>query len=271
MGALRQAWTRFTTWYRQAGKAAQIGVGCGALILVCICASIGLGAIGAINGGAGSTGTQDAHSNSNSNGVAAAHPTATSTTASYPTATVTGLAHSTATPPATSGSPVLGGSGQAFINKYGPLTSQSNTAQGDLHFKQYPGVALDYLIVDVGKYFGITPGDNDAYSITVAPPPDQNWTPTAAKQACVVFLPADAQHLKQVTTIDSTSNMIDGSDDIYTSASLAKTFPASAFQDANQNPAPAGSFDVWYQYTKEGDTSQVAYCQIMIGTQQTKG
>lgn len=269
MQGLGRAWPRFVAWYRSAGRAAQIGIGCGALIIVCICATLGLGVTGALNGGAGA---KSAH---NPSGLIASQSTATATTAAASTATTparaTATTRATATSGATSGSAVLGGPGQAFITKYGPLTSQSNTAQGDLHFKQYPGVATDYLIVQTGTFFAVTPGASDAYSVAVAPPPSGDWSPTAAKQACAIFLPADAQFVKKVITRDSASNMVDGQDDLYTSVALARTFPASAFQDANQNPAPAGSFDVWYLYSTEGDSSRIASCTLMIGEQQTKG
>lgn len=257
------AWSRFTNWYRQAGKAAQIGIGCGALIIVCICASVGLAVIGSLNGGAKGASSNPSDGN-------AAQATATTAPAVQPTATTPARATATSST-AQSGAAVLGGPGQAFITKYGPLTSQSNAAQGDLHFKQYPGVATDYLIVQTGTFFAVTPGASDAYSVAVAPPPSGDWTPTAAKQACTIFLPADAKPVKSVVTTDATSHAIDGRDDVYTSAALAKTFPTTAFQDANQNPAPAGSFDVWYLYSTEGDSSQIASCTLMIGEQQTKG
>ena len=242
MGARQQAWMRFTIWYRQAGKAIRTGVGCGALLLTCACAGVGLGGCGS------------PHGPSVSQSTATSRPNATATQ-----------------PVAQSGAAVLGGPGQAFIAKYGPLTSQSNATQGDLHFKQYPGVAADFLIVQTGKYVAIAPGDTDAYSIAVAPPPDQDWTATAAKQTCAAFMPADAHSVKQVVTTDPTSKAVDGLDDIYLSASLATIFPASAFQDANQNQAQAGLFDVWYLHAKEGDSSQIASCTIMVGEQQTQG
>lgn len=195
---------------------------------------------------------------------------ASTNAANSPAASSSSHVSATATAPQ-SGASVLGGPAQAFITQYGPLTSQSNATQGDLHFKQYPGVATDYLIVQTGGYFAVTPGASDAYSIEVAPPPSADWTPSVATQACAPFLPADAQRVKQVITRDATSNATDGEDDIYMSATLAKTFPASAFQDANQRPAPAGSFDVWYLYTNEDDSSQIASCTLMVGEQQTKG
>src|SRR5260221_7767522 len=87
-------------------------------------------------------------------------------------ASTSGAAGATTTPKPSSGPAVLGGSGQAFIDRYGPLTSQSDASAGDLHFRQYPDVALDFLIVDLGKRLADTPGDNNAASIVVAARPD---------------------------------------------------------------------------------------------------
>lgn len=172
------------------------------------------------------------------------------------------------TAPAASVAAVLGSSGQAFITKYGPPTSQGNPTQGDLHFREYPGVATDYLIVDEGKYFGVTPGDAAAYSIEVAAPA-QPWSVATAKQTCTAFAPTDAKYVKRATTT-STSG-VEGWDDLYTGATLAQTFPASAFQDANQNTAPAGSFDISYLYASANDTTHVVDCQLLVGEQQTNG
>lgn len=180
-----------------------------------------------------------------------------------------GQATATPTAPATSMAAVLGSPGQAFITKYGPPTSQGDQTQGDLHFREYPGVGTDYLIVDEAKYFGVTPGDTAAYSIEVAAAPGQPWNVATAKQTCAAFAPADAQHVKQVATTSGGS--AEGWDDVYMSATLAQTFPASAFQDANQGTAPAGSFDISYLYVSANDTAHVGSCQLLVGEQQTNG
>lgn len=169
----------------------------------------------------------------------------------------------TATLPPPGGPAVLGAPGQAFIARYGPPTNQSTPAQGDLHFHQYAGVATDYLIVEEGKYVGVTPGDADAWSILVAGPPGQPWPLTTAKQVCAGFGPPDAQFVSTVTTSAQGAEV--GWDDIYQSARLATIFPASAFQTINQTPAPAGSFDIHYIYASTSDTAHVGSCSLVVG------
>ncbi len=258
---MRMMWNRFTGWYRLQGRALQIGLGCGALVVVCLICSVGALALGAGGKGAKSnsptaSSTQQVAQRTSATPTATAHR---STPTPKPTATPT-----RATPPPTTGSSVLGGPGQAFIARYGPLTNQSNQAQGDLHFREYPGVALDYLIVDEGNYFAITPGGAAAYSIVVAAPSSQPWSLTTARQACTSFMPTDAHHVQQVPTTD-------GWDDVHVSATLGKTFPASAFQDASQNAAPVGSFDIDYLYASTSDTTHIVSCQLLVGEQQTQG
>jgi len=173
-------------------------------------------------------------------------------------------AGATATPKPSSGPAVLGGSGQAFIDRYGPLTSQSDASAGDLHFLQYPGVALDFLIVDLGKRLADTPGDNNAASIVVAAPPDQKWTMSEARTQCGAFLPADAKMAQSVPV--PAGHAVDY---IYHSDTLAHVFAASAFQDAHQNSVPPGTFDVLYLYASANATDQVAACDLELGSQQT--
>lgn len=162
---------------------------------------------------------------------------------------------------------VLGGPEQAFITKYGPLVaSQSNTTTGELHFQQYPGVATDALIVYTGKYLTVTPGDNDVGMIQVSQAPGQVWSPADAKAACAIFIPPDAKSVKSVSTTDNMNHgIVSGREDIYTSAMLAKTFPAYAFSNADQGMAPAGSFNIWYSDTVEGDSSTFKACIISLG------
>ncbi len=161
---------------------------------------------------------------------------------------------------------VLGGPAQAFIAKYGPLVaSQSNTATGELHFQQYPGVETDALVVQTGKNLNFTPGDNDAGTIQVSQAPGQVWSPDEAKAACTAFIPADAKSVRSVASTDNLNHgMVSGREDIYASAMLAKTFPACAFSNADQGQAPAGTFNIWYSDTFDGDSSTFKACIISI-------
>src|SRR5258706_15963396 len=88
MASLSQQWKRFTFWFGATSRAVEIGLGCGALIALCACGS---------------------------------------TTSAGATATSTHAAR-TATPKPSSGPAVLGGNGQAFIDRYGPLPSRTKLA-----------------------------------------------------------------------------------------------------------------------------------------------
>jgi len=191
---------------------------------------------------------------------AAATATATATATHQP-------AGPTATPGQNSGPAVLGGTGQAFINKYGPLTSQSDTSTGDLHFRQYAGVAQDFLIVSLGVHLGITPGDQNAANILVSAPTGQPWRMSQADAVCAAFFPSDAGRIKSVPVADSTGVIAE--DALYHSDALACVFPTSAFVDASQKPTTPGSFDVMYLYAPPNSIGKIVSCQIALGTQQT--
>jgi hypothetical protein len=165
------------------------------------------------------------------------------------------------------GLPVLGGPGSAFIAAYGPLTKQSNQATGDLHFRQYPGVAQDFLVVDLGVFDGFTQGAQDADSLDASAPPGQPWSSSTARAMCAVFFPSDAHEVKQVTVIQS--GAVVGLDVVYHSATLATVFAASDFQDVLQAQVPPGTFDVSYLYTTKNDPNAISDCQLLIGNQQT--
>jgi hypothetical protein len=166
-----------------------------------------------------------------------------------------------------SGPAALGGTGQAFINTYGPLTSQSDASMGDLHFRQYAGVAQDFLIVSLGVRLGITPGDQNAANILVSAPPSTTWTMSQADATCSVFFPSDAKRIKSVPVADSSGVIAE--DALYHSDALARVFPTSAFVDASQKPTTPGSFDVMYLYAPPNSIGKIDSCQIALGTQQT--
>ncbi|HEX9037919.1 MAG TPA: hypothetical protein VF808_13115 [Ktedonobacterales bacterium] len=188
---------------------------------------------------------------------------------SAPTTTPTAQPTPTATFPPSGPPAILGGLGQAFISKYGAPTAQSNPAQGELHFGQYSYAVSAYLVVQEGKYLGVTPGDENVLSIQVTAPQGQPWTVVEAKRSCAGFGPTDKQFIKRVTT--TSQGAVVGWDDIYQSASLTNTFPASAFLDANQRRAPWGSFDITYLFASSGDMEHVTSCTLAIGERQTIG
>lgn len=186
-------------------------------------------------------------------------PIAATATAAAPTATL----------PAPGGLAYLGATAQEFIARYGPPTGQSDPAGGEIHFHQYLGVPTNYLVIQEGKYLGVTPGDANVLRVVVAAPPAQAWSVNAGKLTCTGFSPPDAQPLRHVTT--SSSGAVVGWDDIYQSDKLASVFPASAFEDASQKPAPPGSFDISYIYASSGDTGHVTSCTLALGERQTVG
>jgi hypothetical protein len=159
----------------------------------------------------------------------------------------------------TSSSPILGGDLSAFTAKYGQPNNHSVPASGLYHFKQYPGSNLDFLIVntdlaDWGVYA------KRVESITVQAPA-AGWSKQEASDDCAAFLPPDAVYKQQI-------NLTYGYDNIYSSASLAQQFPASAFVDVNGKQVQAGLFDVQYLY--QHGTKTIVSCSFMVGTQQTQ-
>jgi hypothetical protein len=70
-----------------------------------------------------------------------------------------------------------------------------------------------------------------------------------------------------ISVINSSGAVI-GEDDIYTSATLATQFNASAFTDANGDTVAAGTFDVFYLY-RTNDPSRIDSCSLFIGSLQT--
>src|SRR5258706_10650790 len=203
---------RAASWLGTRSRPVQIGLGCAALIVLCLCGTIVLAIIGS-----GQPSTANTAPGTSSTATVTHQPAA-------PTATAT-LAPRTATPGQSPGPAVLGGTGQAFIGKYGPLVaSQSDTSRGDLHFRQYPGVAEDFLIVDLGAYLGITPGDQNAALISVQAPPSQSWTMSQANAECAPFFPLDAKRISSAPARDSSGSII-GVDVIYHSDALVHDFP----------------------------------------------
>lgn len=168
-------------------------------------------------------------------------------TAVAPTATSTSV-----------GPAILGGNISAFLAKYGPANDHTNVAIGRYNFGRYSGVAQDGLIVYTDI---LDPGySHVVYGVTMQAPPGKPWDVPTANAVCQIAYPADAVY--QSSVFPAAKSV----DRIYFSASLAKAFPASAFQDASQQPIRAGTFDVLFLYA---DATHVSSCSVQIGTQQT--
>ncbi len=196
-------------------------------------------------------------------------PTAKPTT--QPTAkptvkTTTGMA-------VTHGTPHLGGPISDFIGAYGQPDHQNNPGQ---YAAQY-GFQRDANTTDVTDGIIIVTSTDSKTSvddITVAavaqnatyndPQAGSSFSPSDAKARCMTFAPTDAHFVKEFVYADNT-----GFDMVYTSASLAQSFPAGDFTDSQQNQVKAGMFDVSYLYKSNGDTQHIDSCDMIIGEQQT--
>lgn len=179
-----------------------------------------------------------------------AQATTTPTTAPTAKPTQSGL-------PATHNTPRLGSPLSDFIGAYGQPNDHSTAGQM-YHFLRGTNSNVDGLIVT------LTPGSQQIDNITVQATNDTGWTLTDAQLHCLAYMPTDARLKQHVPYADGT-----GYDVIYTSASLAKLFPASEFTDASGNPIAAGTFDISYLYS--GDHQNIDSCDLITGSQQTNG
>ena len=254
MNGLRQAWSRAVAWYRGAGRAMQIGIGCAALIALCVVCGVG---VSAMNGASGASGASKSAPTSNTQVVNhGAQPTAS-------------MAATATTGSAAAGQPHLGDPVSAFSATFGkPVTA--GLTPGQFNYLSSPGAAHPFLLIFTAGFFGETPAA-DSFQVDYRSNADNLGGLSHAEALCAQFIPPDAVKGKSVQAIDSTSGKVSALDVIYTSATLAHTFPAADFQDANQNQAQPGSFDVQYLYETENDPGVIADCSLELGTQQTKG
>lgn len=176
-------------------------------------------------------------------------------------------AGATSTGPSTAnGQPRFGGHLADFVAHFGQPNDHTDITTGQYHFARYANSNVDgiVLMVDVadGADFETLVSD-----LRVQGPETPPWSLSVAQTQCAAYLPADATRTRQVS-VASTAGQ-EGVDVVYRSASLASTFPATAFVDASQNPVAAGAFDVFYQDLKVNDPSAVTGCRMLLGTQQT--
>ena len=173
----------------------------------------------------------------------------------------------------TRGTPRIGGPISDFIGAYGQPNDHSNPGvyASQYHFQRDTNTTdvTDGLIVS-------TSADSKSVidDITVAavaqnatyndPQAGSSFSPSDAKARCMTFAPSDAHFVKEFVYADNT-----GFDMVYTSASLAQSFPAGDFTDSQQNQVQAGMFDVSYLYKGNGDTQHIDSCDMIIGEQQT--
>lgn len=201
-----RGWQRFWPWYKGAGRNLQIGIGCGALIAVCVVCG-GLSA--ASQAGKGSTSTNAALADQ-------IQPTATT---SKPAAT------NTPSGPRPISGALLGAKVSDFTAKFGSpidtaneLRSYQTTIQGQAAFIRTmlvaPGDSSRVRFIDVNS------GQNGAY-----------WTDATAEAIAKTLAPADAIFVKDLEVADF------GTEHVYKSADLAATFPTSSFTDQTTDAA----------------------------------
>ncbi len=168
---------------------------------------------------------------------------------------------------ATHGTPQLGGAISDFIGTYGKPDSHSSIQQGYIALHFLPSTSqsnVDGLIVATDPHntaslaANITVQAQNGNAQTGA----IGWDVNDAKTRCMAFAPSDAHFVKEFVYANTS-----GFDMVYTSAQLAKDFPASAFTDNQQKQVPAGTFDVQYLYAIDGQ--HISFCDLIIGEQQT--
>ena len=168
---------------------------------------------------------------------------------------------------ATHGTPHLGGAISDFIGTYGKPDSHSSIQQGYIALHFLPSTSqsnVDGLIVATDPHntaslaANITVQAQNGNAQTGA----IGWAVNDAKTRCMAFAPSDAHFVKEFVYANTS-----GFDMVYSSAQLAKDFPASAFTDNQQKQVPAGTFDVQYLYAIDGQ--HISFCDLIIGEQQT--
>ncbi len=179
------------------------------------------------------------------------------TQATTPTAAPAGLGNIQPT----HGTPHLGGPISDFIGEFGNPNDHS-TPGSIYHFLRATTSNVDGLIVSTlsggNQVDGVTVQATNGNAQTSA----IGWTPDDAKARCMTFALSDAHFKQQFVYADNS-----GYDLVYTSAELARTFPASEFSDGQGNTVQAGLFDVSYLYTSDGQ--HIDSCDMITGEQQT--
>lgn len=148
---------------------------------------------------------------------------------------------------------VLGGTEASFNATFGADTNTAGRARNyTFSVDGQQGTALVML------------DDNDSYVrfITLKPVDAGTiWDSTTGQDAVRLFMPIDARHIKDIQ--DPTI----GTEHVYTSSALAKTFPASSFTDVNSgNLVAAGTFYFNCDNGQNQDNAtHVGACTIGLG------
>jgi hypothetical protein len=147
--------------------------------------------------------------------------------------------------------PVLGGSREAFTQKYGqPIL---------LHdIFTFTAASGDRIFLALGTLQNFATGSVRVRTIILEPSDNMMWDTATAQALYEVFLPPDAHFTHDGAGANGTYRF-------YTSALLANTFPAQAFVDSAGMRLPPGTFEVVcnnHIMPSEGDANG---CGLTIG------
>lgn len=161
-----------------------------------------------------------------------------------------------ATPPMISRqAATLGGTEAAFLKRYGKA---NQTKPDRAEFRE----AKDHSVITI-DYVGTTgdPSSDIVDLITVSQlPRSQPWSTSTWHTNCVAFLPSDA---KFVSTIQSKLQVSGQSIiEMYYSADLANTLPASDFFNYNRQQVRQGTIYLEYSYTSSHYDSHIDSCLL---------
>jgi hypothetical protein len=219
---MAQQWQRFTTWVGADTSAVRVGLGIGALLVVCGLCSVGLAVA---NGGGGKP------TRANTVPTATSRPTALTATP-QPTAKPTATATATPSGPQPITAATLGGRESDFTAKYGDPVNPAGTV------RTYPPATIQGASVRISINTSATGSpDRARYLLLVPSDSGTTWDGTTANTIAKTFLPSDATYVKDMQVADF------GLEHIYHSADLAASLPADLFIDAATNqPVPPGTF-----------------------------
>ena len=150
------------------------------------------------------------------------------------------------------GSAILGGSVFAFDKKFGANNCCFENGwtylgpYGQMWTGVYTGSTDSLRNVDESSTQRVAGVENGGPMYA-----EMSWTLTQAKTICGGFLPLDATY-HNTTLVRYDIVNVTGIEAHYTSVSLANTLPASAFTNAKGQPAPPGTFSIYYEYSFNG-------------------
>lgn len=149
---------------------------------------------------------------------------------------------------------VLGGTPQAFTDKFGP--PDHNPA-----FYAFTTPTGDRVLITLGTLHNLVTGSIRVRMITLEPADNMMWDAATAQMLYQQFLPPDATF-----THNGTGNTgSNGTYLLYTSTQLANTFPAQVFVDTAGQQLPPGIFEVVCNSQIEPSDHDANGCALVLG------